>query len=57
MSAETVDAEAAVRDLDRARRAAMVAADLATLQTLFSQDLLWIHGTALVDSGSELPVI
>ena len=54
MSVETIDAETAVRDLDRARRTAMVAADLATLQALFAEDLLWVHGTARVDTGSEL---
>jgi len=48
------DTTGAIRELDIQRREAMVAADLEALDSLFSDDLKWIHATARVDSKSAL---
>jgi ketosteroid isomerase-like protein len=42
--------EDSVRELDRARRTAMVDADVPTLQELFHDDMMWVHATARVDT-------
>jgi ketosteroid isomerase-like protein len=39
-----------VRRLDQERRQAMLAADVGTLTELFSENLMWVHGTARVDT-------
>lgn len=49
MSATTI-----VEDLDRARRKAMLNADVATLDGLFADDLVWIHGSGRVDDKATL---
>lgn len=39
-----------VRTVDAARREAMLAADVETLRGILDQDVLWIHGSARVDT-------
>lgn len=39
---------------EQRRRQAMIAADVATLNDLFAEDLLWIHGTARTDDKRGL---
>ena len=46
--------ETTVRDVDRARREAMIAADVATLEKLFADDLMWVHGTSRVETKAGL---
>ena len=45
-----MDIDEKVRELDRARRAAMVESDIASLERLLSQDLVLVHASARVDT-------
>jgi ketosteroid isomerase-like protein len=46
--------ESKLRDLDRTRRQAMVAADVATLTELLADSLMWVHATARTDTKAGL---
>lgn len=41
-------------NLEKLRREAMVAADVATLSKLFSDDLVWVHSTGRADTKEGL---
>jgi ketosteroid isomerase-like protein len=43
-----------VRAADQVRRQAMIAADVAHLSELFSDDMVWIHATARADTKAGL---
>jgi ketosteroid isomerase-like protein len=43
-----------VGDAERARREAMIAADVGVLDGLFADDLQWVHGTARVETKAGL---
>ena len=43
-----------VRAIDKARREAMIRADVAQLSELFADDMMWIHATARVDTKASL---
>jgi hypothetical protein len=54
-----MDDEDEVLGLDRARREAMLAADVPTLHRLFAGDMTWVHATARVDTkaGCWTPLV
>lgn len=43
-----------ILELDQARRAAMIHADIPALSAMFADDLLWIHGNAHVDTKAGI---
>lgn len=43
-----------VLELDRARRAAMIRADIPVLTAMFADDMVWIHGNGGVDTKQGL---
>lgn len=46
--------ESDIMALERRRRRAMTAADVATLTELFADDMLWVHATARPDTKTGL---
>ncbi len=51
---DAMDLETALLEADARRRNAMIAADIATLGGLLSDDLIWIHSSGKLDSKSGL---